>query len=180
MDNGRSASLLLVLGALTALSGCASAGGDPARRPTAVARMSVAAPSGPRPSAARPARTGITITTRSVGPYGRVLVDGRGRPLYLFTADRGTTSRCYGACGRAWPVALTRGTPRAGGRARRSLVGTTRRRDGRLQATYGGRPLYFYVADRPGVALCHDVREFGGLWLLVRSDGRRVDGRRVA
>ena len=107
-----------------------------------------------------------------------MLVDGRGLPLYIFTADRGTSSRCYGDCARAWPVTYAKGTPRARGNARSALLGTTRRRDGSRQVTYRGRPVYFYVSDRPGVALCHNVREFGGLWLLVRANGKRVRTRR--
>ncbi len=120
------------------------------------------------------ARTGVTITTRNIAGFGSVLVDGRGLPLYIFTADRGKTSRCYGDCARAWPVTFAGGTPRARGGARSSLLGTTRRSDGRTQVTYRGRPVYYYVDDRPGVALCHNVREFGGLWLLVRASGKRV------
>ena len=57
---------------------------------------------------------------------------------------------------------------------KRGLLGRQRRADGRFQVTYAGHALYTYVSDRPGVALCHDVREFGGLWLLVRANGRRV------
>jgi predicted lipoprotein with Yx(FWY)xxD motif len=94
--------------------------------------------------------------------------------LDLFTRDRGTTSRCYGECARVWPVTVTRAKPRAGGAAVASKLGTTKRRDGRLQVTYAGRPLYYYVGDSPGVATCHNVSEFGGLWLLLRASGRRV------
>jgi hypothetical protein len=44
-----------------------------------------------------------------------------------------------------------------------------------LQATYAGRPLYRYVGDRrPFQVLCQNVREFGGLWLVVRPDGTLV------
>jgi hypothetical protein len=38
--------------------------------------------------------------------------------------------------------------------------------------TYAGQPLYYYVHDAPGEILCHDVAEFGGLWLVVRPNGR--------
>jgi predicted lipoprotein with Yx(FWY)xxD motif len=62
----------------------------------------------------------------------------------------------------------------AGAGARAHLIATTRRRDGRLQATYAGRPLYFYVGDAPGRVLCHDVVEFGGRWQVVRATGRPV------
>ena len=56
-----------------------------------------------------------------------------------------------------------------------SLLGTTRRRDGRLQVTYNGWPLYYYVDDiRPGQVTCQNVDEFGGLWLVVRPRGQLV------
>ena len=94
--------------------------------------------------------------------------------LFSFTRDKGTSSRCYGACAAAWPVTYAKGSPVARGGARQSLVGRQRRKDGRFQATYAGKALYYYVDDRPGVALCHNVREFGGLWLLERANGRSV------
>jgi predicted lipoprotein with Yx(FWY)xxD motif len=57
----------------------------------------------------------------------------------------------------------------------RSLLGTTKRRDGRRQVTYAGRPLYYYVNDRkPGQILCQNVAEFGGTWLVVRPSGKLV------
>ena len=56
-----------------------------------------------------------------------------------------------------------------------SLLRTTKRSDGKLQVTYGGKPLYYYVGDRkPGQVLCQNVNEFGGIWLVVRSNGRLV------
>ena len=61
---------------------------------------------------------------------------------------------------------------RAGAGAKRSLLGTLRRADGSRQATYAGRPLYYYVGDRKaGQILCQNVSEFGGLWLVVRASG---------
>jgi hypothetical protein len=43
-----------------------------------------------------------------------------------------------------------------------------------LQVTYRGQPLYLYVGDAPGRTLCHDVSEFGGLWLVLRASGRAL------
>jgi predicted lipoprotein with Yx(FWY)xxD motif len=119
---------------------------------------------------------GSTPTLTAHGSrYGTVLFDGRGFVLYAFTRDRAGRSACYGACAKAWPVFFSRGTPRAGRGVKRSLIGTTRRRDGRRQVTYAGRPLYFYVGDRrPGQILCQNVPEFGGTWLVVRPSGRLV------
>jgi predicted lipoprotein with Yx(FWY)xxD motif len=65
--------------------------------------------------------------------------------------------------------------PLASTGAKRALLGTTRRADGRLQATYAGRALYYYVGDRkPGQILCQNVREFGGVWLVIRGNGTLV------
>jgi predicted lipoprotein with Yx(FWY)xxD motif len=104
--------------------------------------------------------------------YGRVIADGKGEALYLFDKERGSKSRCYGACARAWPPVLTKGRPRAVKGAKQRLLGTTVRRNGKRQVTYAGHPLYYYVDDSPGTILCHDVDEFGGLWLVVKPNGR--------
>jgi predicted lipoprotein with Yx(FWY)xxD motif len=107
--------------------------------------------------------------------YGRILVNGNGRALYLFTRERGTTPRCYGPCADAWPVFYARGRVRAGRGANRRQIGTTRRRDGRRQVTYKGHPLYYYVTDRkPGQVTCQDVVEFGGTWLVVAPSGNAI------
>jgi predicted lipoprotein with Yx(FWY)xxD motif len=120
--------------------------------------------------AARPDAIGVRSTA-----YGRIIVDGGGYALYAFTKDGRGASRCYGACAQAWPPLIVPRQPRATRGARSSLVGTTRRSDGRLQATYRGRPLYYYVADRrPGEVLCQNVVEFGGRWLVLRANGRVV------
>jgi predicted lipoprotein with Yx(FWY)xxD motif len=116
-----------------------------------------------------------TLTVRDTR-YGPILFDGRGLALYAFTRDRrGGPSTCYGACAAAWPVYHARGRLQAGSGVRRGLIGTVRRRDGRPQVTYSGRPLYYYVGDRsPGQVTCQNVSEFGGLWLVVRPSGRLV------
>jgi len=107
--------------------------------------------------------------------FGRILFDGRGFVLYGFTRDPRARSVCSGACAAAWPPYIVRKAPRAGAGVNRSLLGTTRRGDGRLQVTYNGRPLYYYVGDRaPGQILCQNISEFGGLWLVARPNGTLV------
>jgi predicted lipoprotein with Yx(FWY)xxD motif len=66
---------------------------------------------------------------------------------------------------------LTDGAPRARGDARSDLLGTTKRRDGSLQVTYDGHPLYFYAHEGKNEVLCHNVSEYGGLWLVVTPEG---------
>jgi predicted lipoprotein with Yx(FWY)xxD motif len=130
-----------------------------------VARSDVAAPPA---DAASP-----TLTVRG-SEYGRILFDGSNHALYAFTRDPRGRSTCYGACAVAWPPYIVSGRLTAGAGTARSLIGTTRRRDGKRQLTYAGRPLYYYVHDGPGQVLCQNVFEFGGLWLVVRPSGKLV------
>jgi predicted lipoprotein with Yx(FWY)xxD motif len=127
------------------------------------------------PAMARP-DAGSTLTVRS-SAWGRIVFDTKGRALYAFTADRAGRSACSGACAAAWPPYLLRGSLSAGPGTKRNLLGTIRRADGSRQVTYAGKPLYYYVGDRnPGQVLCQNVREFGGLWLVVRPTGALVRG----
>ncbi len=126
-----------------------------------------------RDHAATAAQAGAKVTVRS-SRYGKVLFDGRGYSLYLFAADRGTRSTCYGGCAKAWPPFLTKGKPVAGLGIKAGLLGTTHRRNGSLQVTYGGHPLYYYEGDRKGQTKCQNVSNFGGLWLLVTPNGKAV------
>ena len=109
--------------------------------------------------------------------YGRILFDGRGFVLYGFTRDPHGKSRCSEACAKAWPPFFVKSRPRAGKGVFATRLGTIRRSGGRLQATYFGRPLYYYVGDRkPGQILCQNINEFGGIWRVVRPTGRLVGG----
>jgi predicted lipoprotein with Yx(FWY)xxD motif len=115
-----------------------------------------------------------TLTVRS-STYGKVLFDGRGYVLYAFTRDRKGRSACYGECARAWPVYLAKSPLRAGAGVKKARLSTTKRRNGRRQITYAGRPLYYYVGDRrPGQITCQNVVEYGGTWLVVRASGKLV------
>ena len=107
--------------------------------------------------------------------YGKVLVNGSGRVLYLFSADRGGVSSCYTACATAWPPFLVTQAPPAGPALNGALASTTMRNDGTQQATYNGHPLYFYVGDRsPGEIKCQAVVEFGGGWYVVDGQGNEI------
>ena len=117
---------------------------------------------------------GTVVKVGNDPQFGRIITDRRGQALYIFDKEKSRRSECYGECATAWPPLLTRGKPRAIRGARRSLLGTTRRKGGKRQVTYRGQPLYYYVDDAPRRTLCHNVAEFGGLWLVIRSNGKRV------
>jgi predicted lipoprotein with Yx(FWY)xxD motif len=108
--------------------------------------------------------------------FGKLLFDGRGFVLYAFTRDKvGGKSTCYGDCAAAWPPYLLQGKRSVAPGLKQTLLGTTKRRDGKLQVTYAGRPLYYYRGDtRPGNIFCQDVFEYGGRWLVVASTGKLV------
>src|SRR5439155_14432961 len=127
----------------------------------------------PAPSAARAVTTTAANAASATGPklkladsdYGRILADGHGRALYLFTADHGKGSDCSGDCAVAWPPDIVKSKPTAISGAKPGLAGTTRRSDGRLQATYAGHPVYYYEGDHsPGEVNCQAAFEFGGYW----------------
>jgi predicted lipoprotein with Yx(FWY)xxD motif len=89
----------------------------------------------------------IGIARTSAGqPY---LVDAAGRSIYLFLADEGGTgSKCYDACATAWPPVITSGAPKTlTVDLDTTKLGTIARKDGTLQVTYAGWPLY-YTRDR--------------------------------
>jgi len=122
------------------------------------------------PAAAMAAKVG-TAESR----FGTLLVDGRGHTLYAVTKDGRGPSQCYGTCAKAWPPFYTSGRPTAIAGAKASYLGTTRRRGGRRQVTYRGRPLYFYIGEKQaGQILCQNVFEFGGFWRILRANGAMV------
>jgi predicted lipoprotein with Yx(FWY)xxD motif len=115
-------------------------------------------------------KPGIEITTAD-SQFGEALFDADQRAIYYFDKETSEQSECYDACAEAWPPVLTEGEPQAGGDADAKLLGTTERDDGTTQVTYDGRPLYYYVDDPAGQIACHNVNEFGGLWLAVQPNG---------
>jgi predicted lipoprotein with Yx(FWY)xxD motif len=165
----RRAALLIGCTALLAGCGSDSSGSDSGKADA----KPVKATAPPATHAAKPRKGKFVKVAKT--RYGRILVDGRGFALYLFTRDKGRKSRCYGACATAWPPFLTKGAPRYGKGAKRGRLGTTRRQGGKRQVTYRGHPLYYYEGDKqPKQVLCQAVQEFGGYWYVVAPSGRAI------
>jgi predicted lipoprotein with Yx(FWY)xxD motif len=128
----------------------------------------------PVPGAAGEAELTQALKVRSTR-YGPILFDGKDRVLYGFTRDkRGGKSTCYGGCATAWPVYFAKGKITAMRGVKQSLIGTVRRRDGRRQVTYNGWPLYYYAHEGPREVKCQNIDNYGGLWLVVKPNGRLV------
>jgi predicted lipoprotein with Yx(FWY)xxD motif len=116
-----------------------------------------------------------TVKTAS-SPLGTLLVDAKGRTLYLWEADKGSTSTCNGGCAAAWPPLTTTGHPKAAGGAKASLLGTSKRADGSTEVTYAGHPLYYYVGDsKPGDTTGQASDSFGAEWYVLNTAGHKID-----
>jgi len=127
------------------------------------------------PAFAGGAAKGGTKVAIGKSPLGRILVDSKGITLYDFVKDKGTTSACYGACAALWPPLTTKGKPVAGRGVRASLLGTTKRKDGKLEVTYNRHPLYYFVTDRkPGQTTGQGINQFGAPWWVLSPAGKEI------
>jgi predicted lipoprotein with Yx(FWY)xxD motif len=107
---------------------------------------------------------------------GRILVDGAGRTLYLFEADKGTASTCDDACASAWPPLVTAGQPIAGPGVSAAKLGTTKRDDGKSEVTYNGHPLYTFSGDSaPGQTAGQGSDGFGAEWYVLSARGEAIE-----
>ena len=127
------------------------------------------------PRSSAPATSGAAkLSTAAVGNFGKVVVDGAGRTLYVYDVDtaKPSKSNCNGACATAWPPLLAgTGTPQVSG-VSASLVGTVTRSDGTKQVTLAGWPLYYYANDaKAGDATGQAV---GGTWWVVGANGQKI------
>jgi predicted lipoprotein with Yx(FWY)xxD motif len=108
--------------------------------------------------------------------YGKTLFGPGGRVVYLFAPDHRSKSTCYGTCARFWHPLLTSGAPVAGPGVKATLLGTTTRKDGSVQVTYNGHPLYFDnmtgESNAAGEIGCQHLDVNGGIWLIVKPNGQ--------
>jgi len=108
---------------------------------------------------------------------GRILFDEHGFTLYRFFKDRGSTPSCYGKCAKQWPPYLAKGEFRARKQKVLRHMGRTERRDGTVQVTYFGHPLYTYVGDKEtGDTNGSGARAFGGQWYALHPSGHKAQG----
>lgn len=125
---------------------------------------------------AQTATTRATTVATGTSSLGRILVDGQGRTLYLFEKDRRGRSACGGVCAAYWPPLLARGKVLAADGAKQSLLGVSRRADGRSQVTYAGHPLYRFAQDtRRGQTAGQDLQLFGAGWYVLSPRGVKIE-----
>jgi predicted lipoprotein with Yx(FWY)xxD motif len=182
--------LLAVLGAIAlAVAGCGGGGSSTSESGNAGSKESSSSESSSRyggesesenKSASAESKPGAesgagVVSLGNAQKIGMVLVDANGMTLYDFHKDKGTTSSCYGPCAEGWPPMLTEGEPTVGNGASASKLGTTERKDGTMQVTYAGHPLYTFVEDKkPGEANGNDVSAFGAQWYALKGSGEEA------
>jgi predicted lipoprotein with Yx(FWY)xxD motif len=103
---------------------------------------------------------------------GKILVDGEGRTLYLFTKDTPTVPACVGDCLSNWPPLTDATAPTIGDGLAAADFGTVALADGSQQITFHGHQLYYFAADStPGDA---NGQGIGGSWFVVDSAGNAI------
>jgi predicted lipoprotein with Yx(FWY)xxD motif len=167
---------VIAAGIALAASACSSSLSSNGTTAAPAASSATAQPDSPTASASS-SMAATTIDLQSAtGIDGKFLADGQGRALYLFEADKGSTSTCTGACASAWPPATASAMPMAGGGVSQSLLGTTKRAGGTEQLTYNGHPLYYFSADTgSGMAKGQGTKAFGADWYVLNAKGSKID-----
>ena len=123
--------------------------------------------------AAKPASGAVVRTART--SLGNVIVDGRGRTLYLFAKDAGPKSTCSGGCATDWPPFTATAVPKAGSGVTSSGLSLTMRSDGHRQVVLDGHPLYYYAGDQgAGDLNGQGIDAWGAKWFVVDASGRQV------
>jgi predicted lipoprotein with Yx(FWY)xxD motif len=141
------------------VAGCGSSGGSSSSSSTPAAASSTSGPA-------------VASSSTSLG---KIVVDGKGRTLYLFSKDTGKQSMCSGACASNWPPYTAASKPAAGGGVSASAISLVKRADGAKQVTLDGHPLYYFAGDQSaGQMNGQGVNEFGAKWWAVAPSGTQV------
>lgn len=178
--------------ALLAMTACARATPSPTPAPTRPPATPTKAPPSPTPTltptkaptptptqAPTPTATprptpskAVTVKVGQSAALGKFLTDEQGFTLYVFMNDPKNASTCEAECAQRWPPFLTAGRPIAGPGVNAALLGTIRRKDGTMQVTYNGHPLYYFSGDaKPGDT---NGQGFNKLWYVIGPDGMPI------
>jgi predicted lipoprotein with Yx(FWY)xxD motif len=123
-------------------------------------------------SGATPAATDVVLNMATDAKLGKILVDGKGMTLYMYTKDTADKSNCADSCLKSWPPFLTKSNAKAGDGVDAKLIGTATLADGTKIVTYNHMPLYYWAKDtKSGDTTGQGV---GSVWYVVSPDGKSV------
>jgi predicted lipoprotein with Yx(FWY)xxD motif len=113
-----------------------------------------------------------TIKVATDPSLGKILVDGKGMTLYVFTKDGPDKSNCNASCIASWPPLLTQGNPTLGAGVDDSKIGSAVLADGTKIVTYNHMPLYYFIKD----AKAGDTagQGIGSVWFVISPDGEII------
>lgn len=115
------------------------------------------------------ATTSNQLLIRKIGST-TVITNSKGFTLYAFAPDTSTKSNCNGSCTKFWPPLAG---PVTAGKGVTGKIGTIKRSNGAVQATYNGHPLYTYVGDtKAGQDTGNNLNLSGGFWKVVPVTGK--------
>jgi predicted lipoprotein with Yx(FWY)xxD motif len=152
------------------LAGCGSSSSKPAATTSSATTSSSGSSSSPASK----------FSTAHVASLGNVVVDGKGRTVYILTSGGHTNVPCTDAsgCTKLWPdLPLPDGASgaTAGTGIKASLLGTKKLSDGETYPTYNGWLMYEYAGDPgAGQAKGQGIKSFGGTWYVLDPSGKPV------
>lgn len=128
---------------------------------------------------AQHALSSAAVNTHKVKGLGVVLVNAKGRTLYVFMHDKQSRVTCLKAngCSSFWPALKWTGSgkPTVAGTAKRSLVAWDKDPDGGKVVTYNKWPLYTYSGDSAaGQSNGEGQNLNGGKWYVISAKGTLV------
>jgi predicted lipoprotein with Yx(FWY)xxD motif len=161
------AAVAMLAAACSSTSTSSAAGSTSPKATTSASAAPSSASAAPSSTASGTTVSGTTLALKTLtGKPGIWLTNSAGRALYTYSADKGTTSECYGECATLWPPLLTTGPVTVSGKFTMPKdLGVTTRTNGTKQVTYGGHPLYYYSGDKASGQTKGEGVE--GTWFLI-------------
>jgi predicted lipoprotein with Yx(FWY)xxD motif len=102
-----------------------------------------------------------TVSIKTIGGAGKVLVDAKGRALYSNDQERAGKVLCTGACLSFWKPLTVSGAPKGASLPGKLVV--VKRPDGGRQVAYNGKLLYSFTLDKAGKVAGDGFKDaFGG------------------
>ncbi len=177
MTRTRTAALLAASALSVALlSACGTGSGSSSKAAAPANTQSTAASQNASQNAGQDADQGspIRLAAKQLDKLGAVITDSKGMTLYRFDKDtaKPSASNCDGPCATLWPPLTTTANSVQVSGIDKSLIGTVARKDGSIQLTIAGWPLYRYAKDTaPGDAKGQGV---GGTWFASTPQGKKA------
>lgn len=150
-----------------------NAAGVPATGGSGSSTAAPAATMAATPAASTGSTSSTALNLSTDAKLGKILVDGQGMTLYVYTKDGPDQSTCTGGCAQAWPPFTATGDVKAGDGVNQSMIGAATLADGSKIVTYNHMPLYHWSGDsKPGDTSGQNV---GGVWFAVGPDGKPIE-----